>query len=202
MFTGIVETVGSIIEKQINGSNIRFAIRSSLSSSLKIDQSLSHDGCCLTITEIDNDIHYVDAIAETLAKTNLQQWEPTTQINLERCTLLNGRLDGHIVQGHVDTTGVIEEIELLEGSHSLWISHPENKDFYTVSRGSITVNGVSLTVAESLDNKFKVSIIPYTWDNTNFKHLRKGDSVNLEFDIIGKYIAKMVQQQLNAEYKK
>ena len=161
---------------------------------LKIDQSLSHNGCCLTIEKIENQRYGVTAIQETLEKTNLGSWKIGTKVNLERCVLMNGRLDGHIVQGHVDQTGTIKSIENLNGSHYITITYTEKDGFTTVPQGSITVDGISLTVAHSGENEFSVAIIPYTWEHTNLKNLEIGSRVNLEFDIIGKYVAKLMKK--------
>ena len=161
---------------------------------LKIDQSLSHNGCCLTIEKIENQRYGVTAIQETLEKTNLGIWKIGTKVNLERCVLMNGRLDGHIVQGHVDQTGTIKSIENLNGSHYITITYTEKDGFTTVPQGSITVDGISLTVAHSGENEFSVAIIPYTWEHTNLKNLEIGSRVNLEFDIIGKYVAKLMKK--------
>ena len=161
---------------------------------LKIDQSLSHNGCCLTIEKIENQRYGVTAIQETLEKTNLGSWKIGTKVNLERCVLMNGRLDGHIVQGHVDQTGTIKSIENLNGSHYITIAYTEKDGFTTVPQGSITVDGISLTVAHSGENEFSVAIIPYTWEHTNLKNLEIGSKVNLEFDIIGKYVAKLMKK--------
>lgn len=161
---------------------------------LKIDQSLSHNGCCLTIEKIKNQRYGVTAIQETLEKTNLGNWKIGTKVNLERCVLMNGRLDGHIVQGHVDQTGTIKSIENLNGSHYITIAYTEKDGFTTVPQGSITVDGISLTVAHSGENEFSVAIIPYTWEHTNLKNLEIGSKVNLEFDIIGKYVAKLMKK--------
>lgn len=194
MFTGIIEATGKVenIEKQ--GSNIHFTISCPFTNELKIDQSVSHNGCCLTIDKIENNLYGVTAIKETLQKTNLNSWTIGSKINLERCVAINGRLDGHIVQGHVDIVGTIKSIENVDGSHLISVVYDKNRDFITVPQGSITLNGISLTVAKSEDNEFSVAIIPYTWENTNLKDLKIGDEVNLEFDIIGKYISKLIKK--------
>lgn len=192
MFTGIIEATGIVEKKEIQGSNIHFTLSCPFTDELKIDQSLAHDGCCLTVVNISGNEYTVTAIDETLAKTNLISWEPGTEVNLERCTKVGGRLDGHIVQGHVDKTGEIIAIRNKEGSYLITVSYSAEGDFVTVPQGSVTVNGISLTVAESDENRFSVAIIPYTWEHTNLRNLKIGDRVNIEFDIIGKYIAKLL----------
>ncbi|WPO82387.1 riboflavin synthase [Chryseobacterium sp. JJR-5R] len=196
MFTGIIEAVGIIEEIQGNGSNIDFTLSCPFTNELKIDQSLAHNGCCLTVVKTEGHQYIVTAIQETLEKTNLGKWEVGTVVNLERCMKMDGRLDGHIVQGHVDRTGEVLSIENKDGSYYITITY-NNTDgsFVTVPQGSITVNGISLTVANSEEHQFSVAIIPYTWEFTNMKHLKTGDKVNLEFDIIGKYIAKLINKQ-------
>lgn len=200
MFTGIIEAVGIIEKIEENGSNIDFTLTCPFTSELKIDQSLAHNGCCLTVVKIEGDQYVVTAINETLEKTNLGKWEQGTVVNLERCMKMDGRLDGHIVQGHVDKTGEVVNIENKDGSYFITISYDNNGGFVTVPQGSITVNGISLTVAKSEDHQFSVAIIPYTWEFTNMQYLRKGDKVNLEFDIIGKYIARLINKQNVNEY--
>ncbi|MCJ8153602.1 riboflavin synthase [Chryseobacterium sp. SSA4.19] len=195
MFTGIIEAVGTIEKIQENGSNIDFTLSCSFTHELKIDQSLAHNGCCLTVVKTEGQQYTVTAIQETLEKTNLGKWELGTVVNLERCMKMDGRLDGHIVQGHVDKTGEVVSIENQDGSYYITIAYNTDGDFVTVPQGSITVNGISLTVARSEDHQFSVAIIPYTWEFTNMKHLKSGDQVNLEFDIIGKYIAKLINKQ-------
>jgi riboflavin synthase len=192
MFTGIIEAMGQIIHIEHHGTNVNFHLKSSISSELKIDQSLSHNGACLTITEVEGDIHQVTAIAETLQKTNLGDWKVGDLINLERSMLLNGRLDGHIVQGHVDQVAVCTTVETLAGSWAYTFEYEASLGNVTVEKGSVCVNGVSLTVVNSGKNYFSVAIIPYTYEHTNFKNLQKGMKVNLEFDIIGKYVQKLL----------
>ena len=194
MFTGIIEATGRVENIEKEGTNILFTMSCPFTKELKIDQSVSHDGCCLTVYDIDNQQYKIAAIHETLEKTNLGNWEIGTEVNLERCVLMNGRLDGHIVQGHVDQAGVVKSIENKNGSHLITIEHSEKDGFVTVPQGSIAVNGISLTVAYSGENEFSVAIIPYTWEHTNLKHLSAGDRVNLEFDVIGKYIAKLIRR--------
>ncbi|WP_234109264.1 MULTISPECIES: riboflavin synthase [Chryseobacterium] len=193
MFTGIIESTGTVEKIVRNESNIDFILSCGFTHELKIDQSLAHNGCCLTVVEVSGDQYKVTAINETLEKTNLGKWELGTEVNLERCLKFDGRLDGHIVQGHVDKTGTVENIKNLDGSFFITIKYDETDEFVTVPQGSITVNGISLTVAESSSGRFSVAIIPYTWEFTNMKTLKKGDTVNLEFDIIGKYVSKLMK---------
>lgn len=194
MFTGIVEATATVENIETKGTSVHFTMSCPFTDELKIDQSLSHNGCCLTIEKIENQRYGVTAIQETLEKTNLGSWKIGTKVNLERCVLMNGRLDGHIVQGHVDQTGIIKSIENLNGSHYITIAYTEKDGFTTVPQGSITVDGISLTVAHSGENEFSVAIIPYTWEHTNLKNLEIGSKVNLEFDIIGKYVAKLMKK--------
>ncbi len=194
MFTGIVEATATVENIETQGTSVHFTMSCPFTDEIKIDQSLSHNGCCLTIEKIENQRYGVTAIQETLEKTNLGSWKIGTKVNLERCVLMNGRLDGHIVQGHVDQTGTIKSIENLNGSHYITIAYTEKDGFTTVPQGSITVDGISLTVAHSGENEFAVAIIPYTWEHTNLKNLEIGDKVNLEFDIIGKYVAKLMKK--------
>ena len=195
MFTGIIEAVGVVEKIERKGSNINFTLSCPFTSELKIDQSLAHNGCCLTIVEISDRNYVVNAIDETLEKTNLGSWKEGSVVNLERCMQMNGRLDGHLVQGHVDKTGEVLDIENRDGSYYITFRYDAEGGFITVPQGSITVNGISLTVANSSDFEFSVAIIPYTWEFTNMKNLKTGDRVNLEFDIIGKYISKLMKQQ-------
>ena len=194
MFTGIIEATGRVENIEKEGTNILFTMSCPFTKELQIDQSISHYGCCLTVYDIENQQYKIAAIHETLEKTNLGNWEIGTEVNLERCVLMNGRLDGHIVQGHVDQAGVVKSIENKNGSHLITIEHSEKDGFVTVPQGSIAVNGISLTVAYSGEGEFSVAIIPYTWEHTNLKHLSAGDRVNLEFDVIGKYIAKLIRR--------
>ena len=194
MFTGIIEAMGRVEEIEKKGTNINFVLSSPFTSELKIDQSVAHNGCCLTIVDIAGDRYTVNAIDETLEKTNLGSWQVGSLINLERCMQMGGRLDGHIVQGHIDRTGVVEGIENKDGSYFVSISYDESREYTTVPQGSITVNGVSLTVAQTGSHSFSVALIPYTWEHTNLHLLKIGDSVNLEFDIIGKYVAKLMNK--------
>lgn len=195
MFTGIIETLGHVIDSNKDGSNIHFTIKSNLTSELKIDQSIAHDGVCLTVTSLDlkNSTYNVTAIKETLKRTSLGKWTKGSMVNLERCMPANGRFDGHIVQGHVDQKAKVEKIEEEDGSWKFRFKYDETKGNLTVEKGSICINGVSLTVVDSENDSFSVAIIPYTYEHTNFKNLIIGDEVNLEFDIIGKYISKILK---------
>jgi riboflavin synthase len=192
MFTGIIETLGTITQIVKKQSNIDFTISSNISNKLKIDQSVAHNGVCLTVIEISENTHTVTAIDETLQKTNLRDWQVGTLVNLERCMQMNGRLDGHIVQGHVDQTATCIALSETDGSWLYTFNYQSNFDHVTVEKGSICVNGISLTVVNSLNNQFSVAIIPYTFEHTNLKTVKVGSLVNLEFDIIGKYVAKLV----------
>lgn len=195
MFTGIIETIGKIEEVRKDRSNLVINISSEISTELKIDQSVSHNGVCLTVTSIDENSHSVTAVDETIQKTNLGSVSTGDLINLERCLRLSDRLDGHLVQGHIDTTGICSDKKLADGSWVFSFRYPKEFDNLIVSKGSIAINGVSLTVVDSLSGIFTVAIIPYTYKNTNFLHLDKGSRVNLEFDIIGKYILKNQQKR-------
>ena len=190
MFTGIIEQLGVITNIRKEAENVHFTVKAEMTSELKIDQSVAHNGCCLTVVEINKDEYVVTAILETLKKTNLGSWKVGTKVNLERCMQMNGRLDGHIVQGHVDATGSCTAIENQDGSWKYTFHY--DSDQVTVEKGSITVNGTSLTVVDSKDHEFSVCIIPYTHEFTNFHTLEVGSTINLEFDIIGKYVAKMM----------
>lgn len=190
MFTGIIEQMGEVISIEKEQGNIHFSIDAPFTAELKVDQSVAHNGVCLTVVSISERTYVVTAIQETLDKTNLGSWKNGTKVNLERCMPMNGRLDGHIVQGHVDTTAVCTAIEYQSGSWKFTFAYQTNQ--VTVEKGSITINGVSLTVVDSADQSFSVCIIPYTFEHTNFHQLAVGDEVNLEFDIIGKYVAKLM----------
>lgn len=192
MFTGIAESTGTVVKITPDQSNLVFEIQSVISHELKIDQSVSHNGICLTVTEVKEDVHTVCAIAETVAMTNCGSWKVGDNLNLERCTQLGHRLDGHLVQGHVDGIGTCTKIEDLEGSWKFWFKF-ENLKNVTVTKGSICVNGVSLTVVDSLPGEFSVAIIPFTYEHTNFGQIKTGDQVNLEFDIIGKYVERLLK---------
>jgi riboflavin synthase len=192
MFTGIIETLGTIIDIQKEKSNITFTIKSSISDELRVDQSLAHDGVCLTVVKLANNMHKVTAIDETLQKSNLNKWEINSKINLERCTKINERLDGHIVQGHIDCVAICEKIEDVSGSWKFTFKANEASKKLIVEKGSISINGVSLTVVNSTGNLFSVAIIPYTYKNTSFCNIEKGSLVNIEYDIIGKYVLKIL----------
>ena len=191
MFTGIIEEIGSVKAISREAGNIHFTIAAKMTKELKVDQSVAHNGCCLTVVAIHDECYQVTAIQETLDKTNLNHWEIGTKVNLERCLVMNGRLDGHIVQGHVDTVATCTHYEEQNGSWKYTFQYKDEQ--LTVEKGSITINGTSLTVVDSQEKGFSVCIIPYTFENTNFKNLKTGDIVNLEFDIIGKYVAKWMQ---------
>ncbi len=192
MFTGIIETLARVEKIENENSNINFTFSSKLTNELKIDQSVAHNGVCLTVVKIEGNNYTVTAINETLKRTNLGTLKPGNHVNIERCMPANGRFDGHIVQGHVDTTAKCIEVNDLNGSWEFVFEHEKNKNFVTVEKGSITINGVSLTVVRSTDTTFSVHIIPYTFEHTNFKEIKVGSLINLEFDIIGKYVAKML----------
>lgn len=188
MFTGIIEATGHIKSLETNGSNISFWIESPLASQLKIDQSLSHNGVCLTVEAIEGDLYKVTAIEETLTKTNLGGLKEGSSVNLERCMQLNGRLDGHIVQGHVDSTATCIAVNDKQGSTEFSFRFDEKFASLVIEKGSITLNGISLTIFNVTNNEFTVAIIPYTMEHTNMKQLKKDDRVNIEFDMIGKYV--------------
>jgi len=196
MFSGIVEEAAKVVRLQKEKQNLHITIGSSFVKELKIDQSISHNGVCLTVVSKTDKDYTVTAIKETLIKSNLDLLNVGDLINLERSVKINGRMDGHIVQGHVDQTAVCTEVTEAEGSWYYTFEYDPEKGNITVEKGSISVDGVSLTVVNSRDKSFQVAIIPYTYENTNFKQIKKGTVVNLEFDIIGKYIAKIVKQQL------
>ncbi len=195
MFTGIIETTGIVTEVLETGSNRSFWIKSAISSELKIDQSVAHDGVCLTVDELKEGQHRVTAVKETLGKTNLITWEPKKLVNLERSMLMNGRLDGHLVQGHVDTTGTCIAVCEQAGSWLYTFSFPEQFANLLVEKGSASINGTSLTVFNVQRNSFQVAIIPYTYEHTNIHQLQAGSPVNLEFDIIGKYVLRNTMLQ-------
>ncbi|MBO3269770.1 riboflavin synthase [Hymenobacter defluvii] len=194
MFTGIIEALGTIAAVRREAANIHFTVESPFAGELQIDQSVAHDGVCLTVVAVDAvaGTHTVTAIDETLQKTNLANWQPGRRVNLERCLSANGRFDGHIVQGHVDLTAECESVEDQNGSWRYRFRHAPGPGRITVEKGSICINGTSLTCFDSTDDGFSVAIIPYTYEHTTFQDLRPGDRVNLEFDIVGKYIAKLL----------
>ena len=191
MFTGIIETLGTIQEIKKENTNIHIKINSSITNELKIDQSVAHNGICLTVVAIEDSFYTVTAIDETIKKTNLAHWKVGDKVNLERAMKLGDRLDGHIVQGHVDQTGTCIAAEQTNGSWLYTFEYDEKLNNITIEKGSITVNGVSLTVVNSKKNQFSVAIIPYTYENTNFKNFKIGTKVNLEFDVIGKYVSRL-----------
>ena len=194
MFTGIIENIALVKEIKKDGDNLIFTFESDLTSELKIDQSISHNGICLTVVDIIDNTYSVVAIKETVLKSSIKNWKVGDKVNLERAMKIGNRLDGHIVQGHVDQVGVCEKISEELGSWYFTFKY-EKSDNITIEKGSIAINGISLTVVDSQTNKFSVAIIPYTYNHTNFKNLNIGDTVNLEFDIVGKYISKLVNQQ-------
>ena len=194
MFTGIIETLGEIVDIRREKDNVHFTVASPISSDLKIDQSVSHNGVCLTVVNLENGQHTVTAITETLLKTNLGSLKVGDKLNLERCMQLNGRLDGHIVQGHVDQTAICVGLRKLEGSWEYTFKYDSTLGNVTVEKGSICINGISLTVFNSTVDCFTVAIIPYTYEHTNMQFVKEGDTVNLEFDIIGKYVARLLNR--------
>jgi riboflavin synthase len=196
MFTGIIESTGKVVGLKREESNLHVRVNCSFTQELKIDQSLAHNGVCLTVVRIEGEEYEVTAIQETLDKTNLGGIQVGDEVNLERCMPMNGRLDGHIVQGHVDTTAELVELIDMQGSWMLSFRHAELPGFVTVEKGSVCVNGISLTVVNSKSNGFSVAIIPYTWEHTNLKHLQPGSLVNVEFDILGKYVSKLLAHRM------
>ena len=191
MFTGIIETLGEIKAIEKEGGNVHLTITSAITNELKIDQSVAHNGVCLTVTSIINNEYSVTAIQETIDKTNLSDWKIGAVVNLERAMKLGDRLDGHIVQGHVDQIGICKAIKEANGSWYYTFEYDPSLNNLTIEKGSITVNGVSLTVVNSMKNEFSVAIIPYTYEHTNFHNFEVGTKVNLEFDVIGKYVSKL-----------
>ena len=204
MFTGIIEKIATVTKIEQEGSNFHFKLRTPVAKELKIDQSMAHNGVCLTVVKLDpqNDQYTVTAMDETMQRTNLRFWQVGTEVNIERSMRMDGRFDGHIVQGHVDQTAVCEKVEVLDGS---WKFHfgftPGNHEHFTVEKGSICVNGVSLTVVDSLPGKFSVAIIPYTFAETNFHNIKEGTVVNIEFDVFGKYVARLFNEYLKQQGK-
>ncbi len=193
MFTGIIEAMGTVADFKDEGTNRQFKIESPISHELKIDQSVSHSGVCLTVVRIQDRFHWVVAIQETLQKSNLAELKIGDRVNLERCMLNNGRFDGHIVQGHVDQTAILKTLKNANGSWLYTFEYDPAAGNVTVEKGSIAVNGVSLTCFDSRASEFTVAIIPYTYENTNFNQLKIGNVVNLEFDVIGKYVKRLLQ---------
>lgn len=193
MFTGIIETLGKVKNIEKNNSNIDFTFKSDFTQELKIDQSVAHNGVCLTVVSIKDDCYTVTAIQETLDKTNLGNLKTGDFVNLERGMRMNAHLDGHIVQGHVDQTAVCEKVEDQDGSWKFTFNYSAEQKNVTIEKGSITINGVSLTVVDSELDAFSVAIIPFTYEHTTFKNIKVGDTVNLEFDVIGKYVKRLMQ---------
>lgn len=194
MFTGIIEEIGKIVRIEREQANLHLYVKSSFTNELKIDQSVAHNGVCLTVVAIDGDVYQVTAIAETLAKTHLGNLQVGDAVNLERGMLLNTRLDGHIVQGHIDQTGTCSAIQEEAGSTRFTFQYDPSTGNVVIEKGSITVNGVSLTVVDATRDSFSVAVIPYTLAHTNLQHLQIGSIVNLEFDVIGKYVARLMQR--------
>ncbi|ACU05482.1 MULTISPECIES: riboflavin synthase [Pedobacter] len=194
MFTGIIETLGVVKNIKTEGTNLHFTIQSAISNQLKIDQSVAHNGVCLTVVALTDDTHTVTAIQETLEKSNMQYLKIGNKVNLERCMQMNGRLDGHIVQGHVDQTATCIKREKLDGSWEYRFKYDAANGNVTVEKGSVCLNGISLTVVGSAADEFSVFIIPYTFEHTNLQEVEVGDAVNVEFDIIGKYVARLVNR--------
>jgi riboflavin synthase len=194
MFTGIIETLGVITNLVKEQDNLHLTIKSSITNELKIDQSVAHNGVCLTVVGVHNDEYTVTAIKETLSKTNIGGLKIASSVNLERAMKLGDRLDGHLVQGHVDETGICTRIENQNGSTVFTFEYTSEKNNITIEKGSITINGISLTVINSTDTSFSVAIIPYTFNNTSFKNLSVNDAVNLEFDVIGKYVSRLTKK--------
>ncbi len=194
MFTGIIETLGEVKKISADGSNLHFTIQSAISTALKIDQSVAHNGVCLTVVSLDEDTHTVTAIQETLEKSNMLHLRVGNKVNLERCMQMNGRLDGHIVQGHVDQTAICVKRAELDGSWEYRFKYDASSGNVTVEKGSVCINGISLTVVGSEEDEFSVFIIPYTHEHTNLHEVNVGDTVNIEFDIIGKYVARLINR--------
>lgn len=198
MFCGIVETTAKVVKIEKEEGNVHFTLTCPFATELKIDQSVAHDGVCLTVVRLNGNEYTVTAMKETLDRSNLGEWKVGTEVNVERSMIMNGRLDGHIVQGHVDQTAVCTEVQENEGSWYFTFKYKADADmrkrgYITVDKGSVTVNGTSLTVCNPTEDTFQVSIIPYTFENTNFHNIKVGTIVNIEFDIIGKYIARICQ---------
>lgn len=198
MFTGIIEAQGELVGLRKEGTNVHLDVKSPFTSELQIDQSVAHDGVCLTVVHLDGDVYTVTAIDETLKKTHLGQMEVGHVFNLERCAKVGDRIDGHVVQGHVDTTGTLKAVEEQDGSWIVRISHPVAPEWITVPKGSIALAGISLTVVDSAPGEFSVAIIPYTWEHTNLHRTPVGAPMNLEFDVMGKYVARLLDAQLSA----
>ncbi len=193
MFTGIIKEMGIITQIEQEGTNFHFTIQAAMAAELNIDESVAHNGVCLTVVKKTDITYTVTAIEETMLKTNLGDWKTNTAVNLERAMQHNARLDGHIVQGHVDKTGICTDIKEVDGSWYFTFEYEVTPEHLLVDKGSVCVNGTSLTVVDPIENKFSVAIIPYTYENTIFRDMKIGDRINLEFDILGKYIAKYAQ---------
>jgi len=193
MFTGIIESIGNISSVTMKGTNKIFRISSPIAHELGVDQSVSHDGVCLTVESVSESSYQVTAVAETLSKTCLSHWKPGSRVNLERCLKMNGRLDGHIVQGHVDATAICKNRQDKQGSWIFRVKFPEHFKNLIIEKGSVAINGISLTCFDVTDDEFSVAVIPYTFENTNVKDLLPGSLVNIEFDLIGKYVERMIQ---------
>ena len=198
MFTGIIEAQGELVGLRKEGTNVHLDVKAPFTSELQIDQSVAHDGVCLTVVHLDGDVYTVTAIDETLKKTHLGQVEVGHVFNLERCAKVGDRIDGHVVQGHVDTTGTLKAVEEHDGSWIVRVSHPVAPEWITVPKGSIALAGISLTVVDSAPGEFSVAIIPYTWEHTNLHRTPVGAPMNLEFDVMGKYVARLLDAQLSA----
>ncbi len=196
MFTGIIESTGKILSVTPKGTNLSFWISSPISNDCKIDQSISHNGVCLTVESVEDGKHLVTAIEETLSKTNLSDWKEGTEVNIERCLMMNGRLDGHIVQGHVDTTATCLERKTLAGSWEYTFQFPASFAQLVIEKGSIAVNGTSLTCFHVGIDRFTIAVIPYTFEHTNIKYVQAGTVVNIEFDILGKYVQRRAELHL------
>jgi len=194
MFTGIIETLGKVVDLKHDQGNLHITVESGIAAELKIDQSVAHNGVCLTVVALADSKHTVTAIEETLNKTNIGHLKTGDLVNLERCMQMNARLDGHIVQGHVDQTATCIAFNELDGSWEYTFEYDASTGNVTVEKGSICINGISLTVVNSTENRFSVAIIPYTFEHTNLQHVRTGSVVNLEFDIIGKYVARLMNR--------
>lgn len=203
MFTGIVEKTGKIVQIEQENTNFHFTIEVDFAHELKIDQSMAHDGCCLTIVKVDveKQQYVVTAMDETMLKTNLKSWHVGYEVNLERSMKLDGRFDGHIVQGHVDQTAVCEKVVDEDGSWRFYFTYDAEQNNFTVPKGSITVNGVSLTIVDSEKGRFSVAIIPYTYQVTNFHNFKPGSIVNIEFDVLGKYVQRLMEQYFESQQK-
>lgn len=204
MFTGIVERMAKVVRIEQDGSNFHFTLQTPIANELKIDQSMAHNGVCLTVVKLypEKQQYTVTAMDETMSRTNLRFWQVGTEVNIERSMRMDGRFDGHIVQGHVDQTAVCEKVETLDGSWKFYFRFtPGNHEHFTVEKGSICVNGVSLTVVDSQPGLFSVAIIPYTFAETNFHDIKEGSTVNIEFDVFGKYVARLFAEYLKQQGK-